>query len=125
MKSVVANPLPSIPGKLITCILKDDGRDKRLMQGLRRDKQILNSSSIACRGISMLEKAVAKHGQLPEPTLVRMVQVVVSENQADEIFDYIFSTANIGCSGGGTILMGPLLNTTLFELPIDIPDEKE
>ncbi len=115
----------ALPGKLITCILKDDGSDKRLMQALRQDKQILNSSSIACRGISMLQKAVSKRGQLPEPTLVRMIQIVVDTDQADDIFDYIYVTADIGRPGGGTVFMGPLMNTTPFALPDDIPDETE
>jgi hypothetical protein len=116
--------LPRLAAKLITCILPDDGSDKALMRKLRQEKQIINTNSVACRGISVLQSATCKLDRLPEPSLVRMVRVAVAESEADALFDYIYEIAGIGRKGGGAIFMAPLTAMTLFELPEDIPDEE-
>lgn len=116
--------LPRLAAKLITCILPDDGSDKALMRTLRQEKQIINTSSVACRGISVLQNASCKLDRLPEPSLVRMVRVAVAASEADALFDYIYEVAGIGHKGGGTIFMGRLTSMTLWELPEGIPDEK-
>lgn len=118
-------PLPRKAAKLITCVLPDNGTDKVLMQALRHEKQILRTSSVACRGIAVLQSAKSKRDRLPEPNLVRMVEIAVAEDEADALFDYIYETAGIGHKGGGTIFMGPLVNVTPFELPEGVPDEKK
>ena len=117
-------PLPKKAAKLITCVLPDDGSDKALMRKLRQEKQNINTSSVACRGIAVLQRAQSKHDRLPEPHLVRMVEVAVAEEEADALFDYIYETAGIGHEGGGTLFMGPLTSMTPFELPEGVPDEK-
>ena len=117
-------PLPTKAAKLITCVLPDDGRDKALMRRLRQEKHVLNTSSVACRGIAVLQSAKSKRDRLPEPHLVRMVEVAVAEEEADALFDYIYETAGIGHKGGGTLFMGPLTSMTPFELPEGVPDEK-
>ncbi len=117
-------PLPKKAAKLITCVLPDDGSDKTLMQALRHEKQVITTSSVACRGIAVLQSAKSKHDRLPEATLVRKVEVAVAEDEADALFDYIYEKAGIGQKGGGVIFMGPLINMTTFELPEGVPDEK-
>lgn len=123
MTSDMNQPFSARVAKLITCILPDNGTDKILMRALREEKQITTISSIACRGIAILQSAHCKHDQIPEATLVKMVKVAVPEQGADELFEYIYTTAKIGHVGGGTIHMGPLTHLTPFELPQDIPDE--
>lgn len=117
-------PLSKKAAKLITCVLPDDGSDKALMQALRHEKQIIRTSSVACRGIAVLQCAKDKHDRLPEPTLVRKIEVVVADHEADAVFDYIYEKADIGHKGGGVIFMGSLVNITTFELPEGVPDEK-
>ena len=60
---------------------------------------------------------------MPESTLVKLVQVVVKEEQAEEIFNYIYTTADIGRPGGGVLFLGRLLNMTHFALPEGVADE--
>jgi nitrogen regulatory protein PII len=55
---------------------------------------------------------------------VRKVEVVVADDEADAVFDYIYETAGIDHKGGGVIFMGPLINAKPFELPEGVPDEK-
>lgn len=110
--------------KLITCVLPDNGSDKTLMWSLRREKQVISTSSVACRGIAVLQSAKSKRDRLPEPTLVRMVEVVVAEDEADALFDYIYEQVGIDHKGNGTIFMGPLVNMTSFELPEGVPEEE-
>jgi len=117
-------PLPTKAARLITCVLPDDGSDKALMRALRHEKQVIRTSSVACRGIAVLQSAKSKHDRLPEPNLVRMVEVAVAEEEADALFDFIYQTADIGHKGGGTLFMGPLTSMTPFELPEGVPDEK-
>jgi len=117
--------LPSqIAAKLITCVLPDNGTDKVLMKALRHEKQVIRTSSVACRGIAVLQSVESKRDQLPIPNLVRKVEIVVSENEADALFDYIYEIAGIGQKGGGVLFMGPLISVTPFELPEGVPDEK-
>lgn len=123
MTTDTCQSLPQKAAKLITCVLPDDGTDKKLMRALRSEKQVIRSYSIACRGIAVLQGAQSRRNQLPEPTLIRMVKVAVAEDGADALFDYIYETAEIGRKGRGAIYMGSLINITPFELPKDVPDE--
>ena len=124
MNPGVCHPPSQVAAKLITCVLPDNGSDKVLMKALRHEKQVIRTSSVACRGIAVLQRAQSKRDRLPEPYLVRMVEVAVAEDEADALFDFIYETAGIGHKGGGTLFMGPLTSMTPFELPEGVPDEK-
>lgn len=123
MNPGVCQPPSQVAAKLITCVLPDNGTDKVLMKALRHEKQVIRTSSVACRGIAVLQSVKSKHDQLPESNLVRKVEIAVSEDEADALFDYIYEIAGIGQRGGGAIFMGPLINVTPFELPEGVPDE--
>ena len=110
--------------KLISCVLPDDGTEKKLIRVLRDEKQITRANSTSCLGLEILADARTKFGELPEPTLVRKVDVVVPEADADELYDYIYEKARIGRPGGGAIWLRSLAMATPFALPADVPLEK-
>ena len=110
--------------KLISCMLPDDGSDKKLMRALRNEKHIITANSVNCLGLAVLADAKTKYGELPEPTLVRKVDVVVPAAEADSLFDYIYAKANIGRVGGGALWLGEVTVATAYVLPEGVPDEK-
>ncbi len=110
--------------KAIYCVLPDDGTDKRMLVELRKRYGIIRTSSETCRGIGALAEVKAKRGRLPESVLVKQVYVICSEDQADEIFDFIFWSAQIDKPGRGVMWQQAVTGCTLYELPADIPDEE-
>ena len=93
------------------------------MRALRDEKQITTANSASCLGMSVLADAETRYGDLPEPTLVRMVDVLVPAADADELYDYIYATAKIGRAGGGVIWLGPVSMASEFALPAGVPVE--
>ena len=93
------------------------------MRALRDEKQITTANSASCLGLGVLAEAETEYGDLPESTLVRKVDVLVPAPDADELYDYIYTTANIGRVGGGVIWLGPVSLASEFELPADVPVE--
>lgn len=93
------------------------------MRALRDEKQITTANSTSCLGLAVLAGAETKYGDLPEATLVRKVDVLVPASDADELYDYIYATANIGRSGGGVVLLGPVSMASEFALPAGVPVE--
>jgi hypothetical protein len=108
--------------KLISCILPDDGTERRLLRWLR-DQGITRANSIYCRGHSVLREGTARGGKLPEPELLRLVTIVVDADEADALFDRIYAQADIHRPGGGSLLMTPLIFATPFALPEGVNNE--
>lgn len=115
---------PSEACKLISCVLPNDGTEKKLIRALRDEKQIIRANSVSCLGMAVQADTLTKFGELPEPTLVWTVDVVVAEADADDVYDYIYEKARIGRPQGGIILMRALTLTSPFSLPEDVPLEK-
>ena len=83
----------------------------------------MRANSLYCRGHSVLRETSARHGRLPEPTLVRLVNIVVDATEADALFDHLYRQAEIGRPGGGALMMTPLSFATPFLLPEGVPNE--
>lgn len=110
--------------KIISCLLPDDGTDKKLIRVLRDEKKITRANSTSCMGLAVLADARTKFDELPQPTLMRKVDVVVAEADADNLYDYIYEKAHIGRPQGGVIFLHDLALVSPFTLPENVPLEK-
>ena len=112
-------------GKAIFCIVPDDGTDKRVLEELRQRFGVVRGSTLTCRGIGALSARKTRRGKLPQPELVKQLCVVCTDDQADEIFDFLFWTAHFDKPGRGMMWQQTAVGCTPYELPAGIPDEKE
>jgi hypothetical protein len=119
----VTTLVPGGAAKLISCILPDDGTERRLLTWLRDEKGITRANSVYCRGHSVLREAVTRRGRLPEPSLVRLVTVVAEAGEADALFDQIYTQADMHRPGGGELFMTPLTFAIPFALPEGVANE--
>jgi hypothetical protein len=121
-----STPLSSTPTacKIIYCILPDDGTDKRLLVELQKKQGIVRAGSKACRGIGALAEVKTKRTKLPESELVKKVFVICNEDQAQDIFDSIFWSAQLDKPDRGMMWLKSLKGCTPYELPSGIPEEK-
>ena len=110
--------------KAIHFVVPDDGTDKRVLAELRKQQGIIRVGRVTSRGIGALAEAKAKRGKLPESSLIKRAYVICSEDQADEIFELIYQSAQLDKPGRGLMWQQALTACTPYELPADIPDEE-
>ena len=108
---------------MIVCMLPDDGTDLKIKQQLRKEKNVNRVVSVACRGVNNLQAVKTRLERLPEPILGRIITIIVTVAEADEVFDYVCDIAQIGLPDRGALVQTTLLGATRYDLPEDVPDE--
>ena len=105
--------------KLITCILPI-GVAHSVVQTLKDKKRIVMANVSNARGLGKLTHY--KHRSLGDESEKQILTVVVPDDQADEIFEFIYHEAQIDRPHGGLVYMNSLKHATAFTLP-DLPEE--
>ena len=108
------------PAKLITCILPP-GTAKAVMLALKSQYGIITANMHFARGVGKLTPR-SRWG-IGEQTEKEILVVTVPEEQADEIFTFIYDEAHINRPHGGLMYMHPLQKSLALTLP-DLPEEE-
>lgn len=117
--------LQDIPrAKLITCILPDEGQDMALLKALRTEKGVITANTFQCRGFGVQMRRRYKGKRQIAGYSVRMVTVVVEEDLADDLFEYIYYQVNFDHPCPGLVYQGNLLATTPYALPAGVFEEQ-
>jgi hypothetical protein len=115
--------IPGAAAKLITCVLPDNGTDRRILRQLRDELGITRAHSVHCRGVAALQAAKAPRDKVPEAALARVLSVVVEAQQADEVFDFICVQMGLNQPDSGSVYMTALNFATPLTMPAGVPDE--
>lgn len=110
--------------KIITCILPDECQDMKLLKALRTEKGIISANTFQSRGFGLQLRRGYKGKHQVAAYSVRVVTVVVQEDQADDLFEYIYFQVNVNSPCPGLIYQGNLLAATPYILPSGVLDEE-
>ena len=107
--------------KLITAILPK-GVSMGVIKKLREEKNIITANMNYARGTGKLTPLKYRDAVVEREK--EILTIVVNENISDEIFEYVYITADINKPHGGVMYMHPLASSTEYLLP-DILDEQD
>ena len=118
--------VPGVTGtscRLIACVIIDSDKrdDLDLLKSLREELGVVRAYTSPC--LSMLTEAKVKPGRLPDPVPARYVEILVSEAEADSVFEFVCEHARIDRLGGGAVIQMDAPFGSLYQLPEDIQDE--
>ena len=108
------------PHKLITAIIPK-GQDSELVNQLVDELGINSVNVNYARGLGRITPL--RHRGIGETTEKAIVTVLIEEERADEVFEFIFYKADINHPHGGLMFQQPLLANTCFKIP-DIQEEQ-
>jgi hypothetical protein len=111
------------PCKLICAAVLDDGTDLRILEALREEKGVLRANSVSCLSSSVAAESRTKPGKLPQPVMGRLVEILVPEADADEVFEFVCRVAVKGGEDGGAVWQTAAPFCTPYELPEGLPEE--
>ena len=106
--------------KLITCVLPK-GKALHLQAGLIDEKNIHTAIIHHGRGVGRFAP-LAERG-IGEQREKEIVDIVVTPDEADDIFEYVFYRAGLNEPHGGIVYMTQLMNRSEFTLP-ELPKEQ-
>ena len=76
---------------------------------IEEEKSILSFDHHTCRGVGAIGKRSAgRRFRSPPAKALRMLSVLVEPERADEIFEYIYTKADMDKPMGGILVHGPL-----------------
>ncbi len=109
------------PSKLITCILSK-GRAMPVLKQLKKEMNVISANINHARGSGRITP-LAYRG-VGEQTEKEILTLVVSEEQAESAFSFVYFNAEIDRPHGGLIFQSALKVATGYEIPEHLPDEK-
>ena len=90
--------------KLITCVVPR-GKAKGILETLAVDKEVIKTFFFGARKF-----------KFPEWIEVEILEIAISNDRAEEVFDYICEVTNVDSTPGIMVYQGPLPSTTSFSL---------
>ncbi len=94
--------------KLIRCIIPL-GKGMELLKLLKDEKDIITANKIDVRGGNVFARAV---GEIQLET----VDIIISQDRADEIFEYIYEKMEIGSNHHGVLYQFSLSRSSSYNL---------
>ena len=107
--------------KMITCIIPM-GAALPVVEKLRSEKGIDAANINFARGIGRFQKLQER--RLGNDSQKEILSVVVETHEADELFRWIFETAEIDRPHGGIIYMTALTRSSKFQIPDTLEPEQ-
>lgn len=121
--SASAMAVPVEPCKLICAAVLDDGTDLQILKALREEKGVLRANSISCLSSSVAAESRTRPGKLPQPVMGRLVEILVPEADADDVYEFVCRLAIKENQDAGAVWQTAAPFCTPYELPEGVPDE--
>ena len=106
--------------KLITCILDKSATSFDIVRELKEDHQITRANVGRARGTG----TGAKGGLITMPQEKHILQIIVDESRADEIFSWLHDRVELDTRYGAFMFQEELITAGTFSLP-DAPEEND